>query len=272
MTTSPLFELSIVVALKAPRGEDPLEGLAGWTQRQTCPRERYEVIVAANGDHPELEQRVPGVLGPNDRLLSPRPRLGTFGLLDLAAGAARGRWIQVSELHVFPEPECVEAMLAHLTAHDSPVAFGWSGGCGEGPLARGQLRYFREIMAASERTPEAPTFPVRTAAFRRDVLDKIGGIPTDYSLYADRILAARLKEAGLRATVVRDARFDHFDRMQLRGLRQDLSLYTWGEIRYRAASDAAYCDRHLGRPPEWAERDGYRRPIARMRRRTVARA
>jgi len=272
--TAPV-ELSVVFALKAARTPDPLEGVRAWTQGQTCSRERFEVIVAANGDHPELERRVPEVLGPMDRLISPRPRLGTFGLMDAGARAARGRWIYVCELHTIPEPDCAAELLDHLTLHDAAGAWAWSGSRGEGPLARMEARYFRDVVPiARARGPEgpAPPVPLRGVALRRDVLEKAGGIPADYSLFAERVLAARVREMGFEIGCAERARFDHFEQTSLRGHRVDVSLFTWGEMAFRARHDAAFCDHHFGRPIEWAERDGYRHELAWLRRRAAARA
>ena len=122
--TTPRPELSIVLSLECARSEDPLEGVLAWTRGQTCERERYEVIVASDGSHPDWERRLPEALTSLDRhvRVAPESGLQDGGLIDAGARVARGKWIHLCELHTVPEPDCAEEILAYLDSHEGPGA------------------------------------------------------------------------------------------------------------------------------------------------------
>jgi len=261
--------LSVVVALKCARTEDPLDGIRAWSQEQTCERHRLEVVVASNGDHPDWEKRLPEVLTPFDRHVRPKQRVGTCGLLDAGARVARGKWIYLCELHTIPDPSCGEELLAYLDAHDLAGAVAESGTLGEGPLAAAEARYYQEVVGA-HLGGDVTIVTARGMAIRKDVLVKVGGVPTDYSIFYERVLQGHLRELGARVGHARRAHFVHSEQTTLNGHRKDIALFTTGEHRYRSEHDAGFCDRHLGRPEEWAERHAYRRDLAWMRARTLA--
>jgi hypothetical protein len=269
---SPLLPLSVIIPLKTARTPDPLEGVRAWVEGQTCPRDRYEVLVAANGDHPAWEARARALLRPPDLLVRPEPRLGTFALLDAAAGVARGQWLYFAELHTVPDPTCVEELLSYLDRADVVAASVESGSRGATPLARGERRYFEEVNAIWRGVDRHPPLPLRGSVVRRDALEAVGGMPRDYGLFAGDILAAKLHAAGFKVGHARRARIVHVEQGSLRRHRWDVAFFTWGEMTYHATHDPDFCERYFGRSVEWAERNGYRPELARLRARGTRRA
>ena len=50
-------EVAVVIPLEDPRG-DVIQHLRTWSQDQTLPRERFQLVLSADGRHPEFERRV----------------------------------------------------------------------------------------------------------------------------------------------------------------------------------------------------------------------
>ncbi len=65
--TVPL-ELAVVIPLEDPRG-DVVKHLRTWTRSQTLPRERFQVVLGADGRHPEFERQVASELAPQDEIV-----------------------------------------------------------------------------------------------------------------------------------------------------------------------------------------------------------
>jgi hypothetical protein len=166
----------------------------------------------------------------------------------------------------------VEEILAYVERADVAAAAVESRGRGASRVARAERRAFEEVEAVLQATGHHSPTPLRGVTIRRDVLEKVGGMPGGYGLFAEEILGARLHEAGVPVGRAGRARVTHVERHSLRGHRRDIAFFTWGEMAYRAAHDPGFCERYFGRPREWADRDGYRPELARLRARGARRA
>ena len=116
-------ELAVVMPLEDPRG-DIVEHLRTWSDGQTLARDRYQLVLSTNGDHPEFERRVGELLAPHDELVSVPPGklpreegAALIALYDAAARAARAPVLVITEAHCRADSECL-AMLADAFRSD----------------------------------------------------------------------------------------------------------------------------------------------------------
>src|SRR5689334_6489523 len=112
------LELSVVIPLEDPRG-DVVDHLRTWTQDQSLARDRFQVVLGADGRHPEFERRVAGELEPQDEMVSV-PDGTLMALYDCAARAARSPVLILTEAHVRAEPECL-SVIARAFSEDSDL-------------------------------------------------------------------------------------------------------------------------------------------------------
>ena len=106
--------LSVVIPLVHARG-DVVENVGTWTERQSLERERFQVVVAADGAAPEVERRIAGLLAPHD-VLARSPGAGYMALYNLGAERAGADWLVLTEAHVLADPGCLAAVVAELEA------------------------------------------------------------------------------------------------------------------------------------------------------------
>ena len=101
-------EVAVVIPLDDPRG-DVVEHLRTWTQGQTLARNRFQMMLSADGAHPDFERRVAEELAPQDEIVS-APGARLMGLYDAAARAATAPVLLLSEAHVRADPRCLEVV------------------------------------------------------------------------------------------------------------------------------------------------------------------
>ena len=124
------FELAVVIPLEDPRG-DIADHLRTWTHRQDLDRDRYQVVVAGDGEHPEFERGVEELLSPQDVMVR-IPGALTMGLYAAAKGALLSL-TRVAAIEWAGQGVRVNAVAPGLTAtplvhtwindQDDPVAF-----------------------------------------------------------------------------------------------------------------------------------------------------
>ncbi|MDX6642122.1 MAG: hypothetical protein QOD76_84, partial [Solirubrobacteraceae bacterium] len=183
-----------MVPLEDPRG-DVVEHLRSWTASQTLPRERYQVVIGGNGEHPDFERGVAGLLAPHD-LLVHAPGASLMGLWDAAARAARAPWLVFTEAHCIADPDCL-AVLARALAEEHGFAAAnleqrQAAHTRVGALT---MRWFERVHAEWERA-DWTRVNVAGVAIHRDAYVRAGGLDPRYGLFSPPLLAARLHESG----------------------------------------------------------------------------
>ena len=200
-------EVAVVIPLDDPRG-DVVEHLRTWTQGQTLARDRFQMMLSADGAHPDFERRVAEELAPQDEIVS-APGARLMGLYDAAARAATAPVLLLSEAHVRADPRCLE-VVAEAFADDegldaATIKHIQSASGGISPLSeRWFARSFAEWDRAGWVRLNTTAVAIRSAAYERT-----GGVDQRLGLYAPSLLSARLDDQGARIRHLEDAAVTH---------------------------------------------------------------
>jgi hypothetical protein len=255
------LDLAVVIPLEDPRG-DVVDHLRTWTRSQTLARDRFQVVLGADGRHPDFERRVAGELGPQDELVS-IPHGTLMALYDGAARAAKAPVLILSEAHVRADPGCLEAVAEAFAAdpdldaatirHRQSATRGISG------LSE---RWFARCFEAWDRAGWA-RLNTTGVAISADAYTRVGGLDSRLGLYAPSLLSARLDEQGARVRHLEDAVLTHELEDEM-GYSLELGGdFARGECVVRRELDAEFCERYFGSAGLYGRRHAYREEIAR---------
>ena len=268
----------MIVPLIDPRG-DAVDHLRTWTHGQTLPRDRYQLVIVADGRHPEAERRVAELLEPHDTITHARDVGGRdnfyegAGLYDAGAAAAAAPWVVLTENHCEADPNCLAAAAAAIAADPEADAFTFDHGhlCAN-EVARLSARWFREIYAEWEKKQGGWTrlSAVGFAIDRQAYLDA-GGMPAPYGLFSVVLLAARFNEQGRKVGHADGALVYHQHEERMRDHHLHSADHMRGEFDARADLEPAFAERYLGWETAWARRLRYRPAVARRLAAAVAR-
>ncbi|MCI0682817.1 MAG: Gfo/Idh/MocA family oxidoreductase [Gemmataceae bacterium] len=258
-SAAPVF--SIVIPLPDHRGL-ALDCVASWTQGQTYPRDRFELILLTNSREPDLDDRLRTILGPLDHLLVRDTDDETL-LYDIGARQARGRWILFSEPHCIAEPQCLAELAEYLEAHAVDGACLRSTGITPNWAALLEERQYEQGFADFGRAGDWRKVILRGVAIARDAYLASGGFEYAFGRFAEWALAARLHAQGRRLGYAAGASVQHLYTTDFGQLMPHVVSFSAGEILYRDQQPAEYCDRYFGLPLEWLERNRGKRDAAR---------
>lgn len=241
--------VSVVVSMGDHRG-DPARCVRAWTQEQTFPRDRFEVIVASDGKSPDELEKVRRVLGPTDRVVHV-PTDSESAPWAEGARHARGRWLYFAEAHSYGEPECLEEMVRYLVTEGHPGASSRSLDAGDALTARLEGQLYERVSAQRLGGDHWSKLFLRGAALERDVYHRVGGLRGDYGLFAEPLLAARLHRAGYRLGHARRSIVRHWNASSFGQLEDHIRDYASCECAFRLADPDPAWDAYFGAPPEW---------------------
>jgi GT2 family glycosyltransferase len=243
MTQTPAAGPPRVTVVIPARDAEALIGRAlAALERQTIPRDAYEVVVVDDASADETAARAEAAGARVVRLPS-----------SVGSGAARNAGVAVAhgQLVVFTDADCepTERFLETLIA---PMAQSAVGGTKGTYLSRQQRlvarfvqaeyedRYRRE--ASSRRIDFVDTY---AACFRRSDLQRIGGFDGRLRQCVDQELSFRMAEAGLEMRFVEAARTYHLHADTLRGyLRKKYGIAWWKVAVLRRHPGKAVHDSH----------------------------
>ena len=215
---------SVIILLPGDRGV--LDGcLAGWRE-QRYPRRRYEVLGVCDDAQPRA---------PREGLDHILRELGAHRckLYDLGARAARGQFVLLTESHCLPEPD----LLAELDGYLQKTSY--DGACCQSEpichdnLARVDHRLFDEGFRVFRQEGDWRKINVHGVAIRREAYLHAGGLDHRYRLFAEMVLAARLRDLGYRLGFAERAVVRHNYRAALREVIDFLADGVIGECVYR---------------------------------------
>jgi hypothetical protein len=255
------FELAVVLPLEDPRG-DIADHLRTWTHQQTLERERYQVVVAGDGEHPEFERGVEEVLSPQDVMVRV-PGASTMGLYAAAAEAANGNVIVLSEAHCLADPGLL-LTIADAFAEEADL----DGGIirylqsPSNPLGELTDRWFDRAFAAWD-LAGWPRFNNAGVAIRREAYARAGGLEPTQELYAPSFLSARMHAQGSRVEPLEGAVLTHELEETIAESLIASRSFARGECVTRRDQDTEFCERYFGSAGLWDRRLCYRPEIAR---------
>jgi hypothetical protein len=204
-----------------------------WTRRQTLPREAYEVIAVGDRTAPRLENAVARLLTPSDRLISlqgaPRTRL-----FDVGARAASGEFIFLTESHCLPEKDCLSRLEEFLRGQEYDGCCCRSVGDARSWRDRLDQQMFEEGFDVFSQEGDWRKVNVHGFAVRRRLYEDAGGLDERYQGFAEMMLAANLRDRGVRLGFAAAAVVQHRYRSTYAQTRWLIDHFVEGESRYRA--------------------------------------
>ena len=256
-----MTEVAVILPLEDPRG-DIVEHIATWTRGQTLPRDRYQVVVSANGEHPDFERGVAELLAPQDQLVV-EPGASFVALYGAAAQAARAPVLLLTEAHVRAEPELLAAV-ADVFAEDPELDIATFKHRQSKSNVVAELTE-RWIARAYEAWEEADWTRLNFAgsAVRAEAWARAGGLDPRLGLYATSLMSALLDEQGARSTHLDDAAIIHELEEEMGEALAATRSFTQGECLVRGERDPEFCERYFGPAGWWGHRLGYRPENAR---------
>jgi hypothetical protein len=224
-----------------------------WTEGQTLPRDRYQVVMASDAADPGQEREVAALLGPHDALVR-APGEDHPGLTNAGAAHATTPWLVLTEGHCRAEPRCLEAVARWVA--DGPAEGAGNFAVGHDDhylLARLSRRWFDEVHARWRAPGEWPRLHRAGFAIRTDVFRAACGFEP-FGYFAAPLLSARLHASGVVIGHIPGALVVHVDAERMRGHHADTAEYARGELDARSRSDPVFFERYFGHSPLWANR------------------
>jgi hypothetical protein len=254
------LDVAVVIPLEDPRG-DIVEHLRTWADGQRHPRERYQLAVAGNGEHPDFEREVSDLLAPHDAFAS-SPGASMTGLYAAGAEAARARVLIFTEAHCLADPDCVAAVADGFAADPdlagAKLNFRQSASSPHGKLVE---QWLDGVLETWEREGW-PRFHATGVAIRADALERTGGVDPQLNIYAFSYISARLHQLGARVERLEGARLTHMLEDDPEHSMEASRDFAYGECLMRAR-DPEFCERYFGPAGLWSRRHVYRPEVAR---------
>lgn len=223
-------EYSILIPLQCDREFLP-QCLAGWLQQEQIAPADYELIwLDATAGHEHLGVIRPQ-LRPQDRVVRELDA-NRSRLYDLGARAARGRYVLFTESHCRPEPRFLSELTRYFESHAVAGACCRTIPITPSALARADAAVHMAGFDQLHRGSDWRKFIIHGVALRRDVYLAVGGLQSQYELYAEMILAADLRDAGHRLGYAPDCAVHHLYRSSIFELQEEIK-YVRGELLYR---------------------------------------
>lgn len=244
--------VSVVLPLPDHRG-NALRSVRSWAREQSLSRDRYEVLVVADGSDPGLEAAATALLAPHDRLVYGPPGNETE-LYDVGARQARGRWLFFTEAHGIGAADCLKEMVQYLAETGLVGASCRSEGFGRSVFARLEERQFDQAASIRLAPSHWSKLFIRGAALEREIYLRHGGLKARYRLFAEPELSSRLHAAGYRIGFVSGALVRHGNMETVAEMREALHEYARGEATFRLDHPRGERDHHFGVPGWWSER------------------
>jgi hypothetical protein len=247
-------DVSIVIPLTDARG-DAVEHLRTWTDDQTHPRDRFQIVIASDGDQPDVDRDVAALLQPHDRF----EVFGGESMIQLwnrAVELADCEWLLFTENHVQAEADCVEKAVEGIAANPGLDAASIEHGH-IAPNVTGQLgaRWFDEVYGEWFQPEQWERLNLAGFVIRRDALRSVGGHEHRYGLFAAPLLSARLDERGGEVGHFPDARILHIQCHTIDEHHEHSADYVVGESEARTELPAVFAERYFGfRPLVWNRR------------------
>jgi hypothetical protein len=178
------------------------------------------------------------------------------GLWDAGARTARGRVLVLTEGHTVPQPGCLAAAVAALEGGLDVACFE-SRAPGLTAAAWLEDVVFQEWFERRVDDGDPRAVSLRGVALRAEMYARAGGLQGQvHETFADRLLAARLANAGARIGRASGAVVDHMPNTRFRSVRADCLNFYREDVGARLAGPAGEIDAaaHLDGAPEWERR------------------
>ena len=237
-----------------------ISGLESWTRGQTFRRDRLQVVALSDASDANRERAALPFLLPQDRLLRVEGATETQ-LLDHGARNASGRVLLFTEGHCKADPACVAEVLSAIESGIDAVSCRSIGDC-TSTVGWLENQIFSEGIEIWARNGDPRMVSLRGFAVSREAYLAAGGLRVeDHVEFAERTLAKRLFQRGLKFGLAPNAVVRHRQNHDLPGLKHDCDAFFECEFATRASGMA---DSHLAFSMVWDQRGSYDRELARV--------
>jgi glycosyltransferase involved in cell wall biosynthesis len=204
-------------------GAADIAALLACLERQTIPRERFEIVI---GDDGSTDGGTTGIETPDGHVrVAVGPPRNSYATRNMAVAASRGEVLAFCDADCRPEPDWLERGLAALATTD---------------IAAGRFRFdvpadrtawtLIDMDGSKDHEHQVKIGLAETANLfvRRDLFDLLGGLDGSIAEYGDYEFAERAVAAGVRLTFAPDAVVWHPTRDAARPLLSALWKYNRG--------------------------------------------
>jgi hypothetical protein len=249
-TASP--EIAVIFPLHDER-DAVIPHLRSWTRGQTLARERYQMVLASNGERPDIDAAAERELSAHD-VFAHFDVADESGLWQEGAAVAQTPWILFTEAHCLADPACLETLLDALAERPEleAAALGLDH---ERRGTRDDLipRWFDAQLETSSHS-DWTLLVAYGFAIRRDLFDALGGLDPRYGLFASWLLSARVHDAGRPADTIDRARVRHVHHETVAAHHPDSASHAIGECEARSESPPEFAERYFGFDAVWGNR------------------
>ena len=254
--------ISVIVPFGDPRG-DP-RYIKTWTRAQTCSPGDFEVIAVTDGKSRDLDDQVRLHLRDADRLVHSAGN-NRFEGYDPGAKAAAAPLLLLTEDHCVADPHCLEEVLRSQRAEGWQAAVLHSGHISRTAIGLAEEQLYEEMF---ERYWSKPDFwdkvRIRGFAVEREHYFAAGGLPGQYSLFAENLFSARLHKNAVRAAYLPHAVIRHVGLTTFSLMRHEVWHFRFGECAFHGGDKTAEFAGYLEPSPDLAQRYARQRRVARQ--------
>lgn len=222
---------SVLIPLIEDRGFAP-QCLESWLQQERILPEAYELLLLDDGTRGELVAQLQPALRRQDRVVRV-PGKSRTGLYDAGARAGCGEYLLLTESHCVPEPDLLVELDSYLRTHDDDGACCRSIPVAYNNIARADALLFEDGFRHFRRPEDWRKVNVHGFALRRDLYHLVGGLQERYRGYAEMVLAADLRDAGIRLGYAAGAAVQHHYRVAIMEVLEQVDDFVGGEFLYR---------------------------------------
>lgn len=198
--------VSVVINVDDDRQFGP-EAIASWRHDQDYDGP-LELVLVSDGSEPDLEGELRDLLGATDRHVVV-PGASRIELYDTGARSASGDIVVITEAHCAAEPGCLGALVRALDDERVHAACGGVVAVARSRFARLDAEIFERGASVYGDQSDWRKVAPHALAIRRQSFLQVGGFDVRYDLYAQQLLAAELRRAGMPIAHVDEARVRH---------------------------------------------------------------
>jgi hypothetical protein len=256
-----LPQLSVVIPFGDPRG-DP-RYVKSWTRNQTCSPDAFEVIVVTHGECRKLDDQIRLHLRDTDRLVNCEAN-NRFECYDPGAEAATAPLLLLTEDHCVADPHCVEEVLRSQRADGWQAAMLHSGHISRKRIGFIEERLYEEMFERYwSKADYWDKVRIRGFAVLREHYFAAGGLPGQYSLFAESWFSARLHKQGVRSAYLPRAIVRHVSLTTFRLMRHEVWGFRLGECAFHDTDKTQDLASYLEPSADFAQRYARQRRVAR---------
>jgi len=233
-----------------------IDSVKTWN-RQSYPRQAFELILVCKDNDPELIRVTREVIEPQDKILYHNSDDRNVAY-KIAAQAASGRYLFLTESHVEADVHCLQEGLDFVNRDDLAGACCVTRDLATGYISSMEDRLYSKDFKIKSQGWHWNRVEVRGFIIKRDAYFQVGEIADDLGEYGSIDLGIRLHRSGYKLGVARRAIVGHYGNGSLVNVLHYRHIYGFGEMKYRSLRSGEYCEPYLGPSTEWSECSGSR--------------